>query len=113
MDNNLRIIRGLYKNFCKEFPQNKIRIRRIKVKRKGKYIYKIYIRELKRIREASKVVLRAGLKLHAGHGLHYQNTRPIARITGMRELNIGHSIISRAVEVGISSAVREMKQLLS
>ena len=53
-----------------------------------------------------------GLKLHAGHGLTYQNVRPIAAIAGMRELNIGHSIISRAVLVGIKQAVEEMKKLL-
>ena len=53
-----------------------------------------------------------GLKLHAGHGLTYQNVRPIAAIASMRELNIGHSIISRAVLVGIKQAVEEMKKLL-
>ncbi len=53
-----------------------------------------------------------GLKLHAGHGLNYHNVGPVATIAGMRELNIGHSIISRAVFVGLERAVREMKALL-
>ena len=50
--------------------------------------------------------------MHAGHGLNYHNVMPVARIIDMRELNIGHSIISRAVFVGLRQAVREMKALL-
>ena len=50
-----------------------------------------------------------GLNLHAGHGLNYQNVAPVALIEDMAELNIGHSIISRAVMVGMETAVREMK----
>ncbi len=50
-----------------------------------------------------------GLTLHAGHGLNYQNVGPVALIDGMVELNIGHSIVSRAVLVGMEGAVREMK----
>lgn len=53
-----------------------------------------------------------GLALHAGHGLNYQNVGPVARIGGMAELNIGHSIVSRAVMVGMERAVREMKMCL-
>ena len=53
----------------------------------------------------------AGLALHAGHGLNYQNVGPVARIAGMAELNIGHSIVSRAVFVGLERAVREMKDV--
>ncbi len=53
-----------------------------------------------------------GLRVNSGHGLTYWNTRAIAAIPGMEELNIGHSIISRAVLVGLERAVREMKQLL-
>jgi pyridoxine 5-phosphate synthase len=68
--------------------------------------------QLKRLENASRCVNDMGLKLHAGHGLTYQNVRPIAAIAGMRELNIGHSIISRAVLVGIKQAVEEMKKLL-
>jgi len=51
--------------------------------------------------------------VHGGHGLNYDNVRPIAKIPEMVELNIGHSIIARAVIVGIRQAVREMKQLLN
>ena len=52
------------------------------------------------------------MKLHAGHGLNYLNVQPIARIPEMRELNIGHSIVARAVFVGLRDAVAEMKQLI-
>ncbi|MBE9137848.1 pyridoxine 5'-phosphate synthase [Nodosilinea sp. LEGE 07088] len=53
-----------------------------------------------------------GLRVNAGHGLTYWNTVPVARIAGIEELNIGHSIISRAVLVGLERAVREMKALI-
>lgn len=53
-----------------------------------------------------------GLRVNAGHGLTYWNTYPVACIPGMEELNIGHSIISRAVLVGLERAVREMKQVM-
>lgn len=52
-----------------------------------------------------------GLQIHAGHGLTYSNVVPIAKIPGMEELNIGHSIVSRALFVGFEQAVREMKRL--
>lgn len=52
------------------------------------------------------------LLLHMGHGLTYQNVQPVARIEGVGELNIGHSIVSRAVLVGFERAVREMKALV-
>lgn len=55
----------------------------------------------------------AGLELHAGHGLNYRNVGPIARIERMAELNIGHSIVSRAVFVGLTPAVREMKECIN
>jgi pyridoxine 5-phosphate synthase len=54
-----------------------------------------------------------GLEVHAGHGLDYDNVLPIANLPEIVELNIGHSIIARAVIVGISQAVREMKELLA
>ena len=57
-------------------------------------------------------IVDAGMTLHAGHGLNYQNVIPVARIDNMVELNIGHSIISRAVFTGLTQAVQEMKQLL-
>jgi pyridoxine 5-phosphate synthase len=53
-----------------------------------------------------------GLAVHAGHGLTYANVLPVARIAAIEELNIGHSIVSRALFTGIGAAVREMKQLL-
>ncbi|MFW6264299.1 MAG: pyridoxine 5'-phosphate synthase [Cyanobacteriota bacterium] len=53
-----------------------------------------------------------GLRVNAGHGLTYQNVYPVASIPGMEELNIGHTIVSRAVLVGMERAVREMKQAM-
>ena len=52
------------------------------------------------------------LKVNAGHGLNYENVKEIAAISGIEELNIGHSIISRAVIVGLSAAIKEMKALI-
>lgn len=69
--------------------------------------------ELVALQTAAKAILDAGLTLHAGHGLTYRNVQPIARIPGMCELNIGHSIVSRAIMVGMRDAVREMKTLIS
>jgi pyridoxine 5-phosphate synthase len=68
--------------------------------------------ELATLVAAGKLIRNAGLALHAGHGLNYENVRPVADIEGMHELNIGHSIVSRAVFVGLREAVREMKRLL-
>ena len=62
--------------------------------------------------EAGEQITSMGLRLHAGHGLNYRNVRPVALITGMHELNIGHSIIARALFVGLRDAVREMKALI-
>jgi len=61
---------------------------------------------------AAKQAAAAGLQVNAGHGLHYQNVTRIAAVPQLRELNIGHSIIARAVVSGIEAAVREMKRLL-
>ncbi len=69
--------------------------------------------ELQKLRIVGRLVRELGLVLHAGHGLTYRNVMPIARIDGMDELNIGHSIVSRAVMVGMEAAVREMKRLIS
>jgi pyridoxine 5-phosphate synthase len=66
-------------------------------------------RELGALEIAGAGAIAYGLTLHAGHGLNYQNVGPVATIDGMAELNIGHSIISRAVLVGMENAVREMK----
>ena len=68
-------------------------------------------RELLTLEDGARMVLERELLLDAGHGLNYHNVLPVARIPGMRELNIGHSIISRAVFVGLENAVREMKRL--
>jgi len=58
-------------------------------------------------------VRQLGMTLHAGHGLTYYNVRPVAALEGMAELNIGHSIVARALMVGFQQAVREMKQLVT
>jgi pyridoxine 5-phosphate synthase len=68
--------------------------------------------ELIKLTQAGKQIRQLGMQLHAGHGLNYQNTRPVAQIPDMRELNIGHAIVSRAVLVGLERAVRDMKALL-
>jgi pyridoxine 5-phosphate synthase len=64
--------------------------------------------ELRALIEAGKAVRAAGMALHAGHGLNYVNVGDVASIEGMAKLNIGHSIVSRAVFVGFERAVREM-----
>ena len=69
--------------------------------------------ELVKLVMAGKQVTELGMTLHAGHGLNYHNVKPIAAMTAMHELNIGHSIVSRAVMVGMERAVREMKSLIS
>ena len=69
-------------------------------------------RELDRLTRAGQHAIDLGLNLHAGHGLTYYNVVPVASIPGMRELHIGHSIISRAVMVGMKEAVFEMKRLI-
>lgn len=69
-------------------------------------------RELKALQTAAAEIVAAGITLHAGHGLNYQNVRPVAEIPSMCELNIGHSIIARAIMVGMEQAVQEMKRLI-
>ena len=70
------------------------------------------LRELDRIREASELAHSLGIQVNAGHGLDYENTTVIAKIPEIRELNIGHSIISRAVFVGIHRATRQMIEIM-
>jgi len=70
-------------------------------------------RELAALRAAASLAVASGLELHAGHGLNYQNVAPVARLDQMEELNIGHSIISRAVFVGLREAVYEMKACMN
>ena len=69
--------------------------------------------ELGKIADAAKLAANLGLRVGAGHGLNYVNVRPIARIAEIQELNIGHSIISRASLVGMDRAVRDMLALIS
>ncbi|EAQ75205.1 MULTISPECIES: pyridoxine 5'-phosphate synthase [unclassified Synechococcus] len=69
-------------------------------------------RELARLEEGSFVARSLGLRVNAGHGLTYQNVEPIAAIEGIEELNIGHTIVARALAVGLQSAVREMRSLI-
>ena len=69
-------------------------------------------KERQAIAAAATLARGLGIEVHAGHGLDYENVLPIAKIPEIVELNIGHSIIARAVMVGIEQAVREMKQLL-
>ncbi len=68
--------------------------------------------QLARLERSARQIVAAGMTLHAGHGLTYRNVKPIAAIAHMHELNIGHSIVARALMVGFEQAVREMKQLL-
>jgi pyridoxine 5-phosphate synthase len=69
-------------------------------------------RELAQIRRAGGLAVERGLQLHMGHGLTYRNVVPISRIPDVGELNIGHSIVARAVMVGFTQAVREMRELI-
>ncbi len=70
-------------------------------------------REYETLVRAGRAALDAGLLLHMGHGLTYRNVRRVAAIPGVSELNIGHSIVARAILVGFERAVREMKQLVA
>ncbi len=69
--------------------------------------------ELNQLSRAGELVRSAGMTLHAGHGLTYRNVQAVAGLAGMSELNIGHSIIARAIFSGLSQAVREMKTLIT
>jgi len=69
-------------------------------------------KEFKKIKAAAALAQQFGLIVHAGHGLKYDNVKPIAAISGMQELNIGHSIICQAVFDGLARAVGEMNKLI-
>lgn len=71
-----------------------------------------YQKELENIIKAVEFGLKIGLGVNAGHGLNYKNVVEIARINGIQTLNIGHSIISRAIFVGMEQAVKEMLELI-
>ena len=68
--------------------------------------------ELAKLREAGAAIQSLGMRFNAGHALNYYNVEPVAALAGVRELHIGHAIVSRAVFVGIREAVREMKSLM-
>jgi pyridoxine 5-phosphate synthase len=68
--------------------------------------------ELSKLAIAGRQISQLGMALHAGHGLNYHNVQPVASLARMHELNIGHSIIARALMVGMRNAVREMKELV-
>lgn len=69
--------------------------------------------ELERLTRVAAYAAGAGLQVNAGHGLHYENVAPIAAIEPLMELNIGHSIVARALFVGLERAVREMKEAMN
>ncbi len=68
--------------------------------------------ELAKIRRAGEAVRSLGMRFNAGHALNYANVKPVAGLPGIRELHIGHAIVSRAIFVGLREAVREMKSLM-
>lgn len=68
--------------------------------------------ELEKLRRAGEVIRGLGMRFNAGHALNYANVRPVAGLAGVRELHIGHAIVSRAVFVGLREAVREMKRIM-
>jgi pyridoxine 5-phosphate synthase len=68
--------------------------------------------ELDKIRVAGRAARQAGMRFNAGHALNYFNVQPVAALDDVRELHIGHAIVSRAVFVGLREAVREMKSLI-
>ncbi len=68
--------------------------------------------ELDKIRRGGEAIRHLGMRFNAGHALNYYNVQPVAKLAGIRELHIGHAIVSRAVFVGLREAVREMKALM-
>ncbi len=70
------------------------------------------VAELQRIARAGEAIRSLGMRFNAGHALNYVNVEPVARLQGLRELHIGHAIVSRALFVGMREAVREMKSLM-
>jgi len=70
------------------------------------------VAELGKIRDAGAAIRGLGMRFNAGHALNYFNVQPVAALPGVRELHIGHAIVSRAVFVGLREAVREMKRLI-
>ena len=71
------------------------------------------VAELEKLSRAGQAIRELGMRFNAGHALNYFNVEPVARLSGIRELHIGHAIVSRAVFVGMREAVREMKRLMT
>ena len=71
------------------------------------------VSQLKKIKKAGESIRALDMRFNAGHALNYFNVGPVARLPGVRELHIGHAIVSRAVFVGMREAVREMKRLIT
>ena len=71
------------------------------------------VAELEKLAHAGQAIRDLGMRFNAGHALNYFNVEPIARLAGIRELHIGHAIVSRAIFVGMREAVREMKRLMT
>jgi pyridoxine 5-phosphate synthase len=71
------------------------------------------VAELKKIQVAGEAIRALGMRFNAGHALNYFNVEPVARLQGVRELHIGHAIVSRSLFVGMREAVREMKRLIT
>ncbi len=78
----------------------------------GDFSNEALTRELEKVKRAGELIRSLGMRFHAGHGLNYANVAPIARLDGMAELHIGHSIISRAVFTGMREAVGGMKRVM-
>ncbi|MBB36290.1 MAG: pyridoxine 5'-phosphate synthase [Hirschia sp.] len=85
----------------------------------GKYVEHVFAgqtdeaeEELERLRIAAQEGARRGLEIHAGHGLTYETVKPVAAITEIRELNIGHFLMGEAIFVGLEEAVRKMRHLM-
>ena len=70
------------------------------------------VAEIEKVRVAGEAIRSLDMRFNAGHALNYFNVQPIARLAGIRELHIGHAIVSRAVFVGLREAVAEMKRLM-
>jgi pyridoxine 5-phosphate synthase len=70
------------------------------------------VAELDKIRVAGGAIRDLGMRFNAGHALNYFNVQPVAALPGVRELHIGHAIVSRSVFIGLREAVREMKSLM-
>jgi pyridoxine 5-phosphate synthase len=70
------------------------------------------VAELEKVARAGEQIRALGMRFNAGHALNYVNVQPVARLPGVRELHIGHAVVSRAVFVGMREAVREMKRLM-